>query len=85
MPYIDKDARPKYHDAIKDLVNEVETSGELNHVITKLCHGVLTKNGNRYQYYNAIVGVLECVKLEFYRRRLAEYENDKIKEHGDLE
>jgi hypothetical protein len=28
--------------------------------------------------------VLECIKQEFYRRKLAPYEEAKIKENGDL-
>jgi len=37
-----------------------------------------------YSDYNALVGVLECAKLEFYRRAVAAYEDKKIKENGDV-
>ena len=33
---------------------------------------------------NAAIGVLECAKLELYRRVVAMYEDGKIKENGDV-
>jgi len=30
------------------------------------------------------MGVLECVKQEFYRRRAVPYEEEKIEENGDI-
>ena len=33
---------------------------------------------------NAIIGALECAKLELYRRVAAPYEDDKIIENGDV-
>ena len=38
----------------------------------------------RYSKINALIGVLECAKLELYRRVAAPYENDKIDENGDV-
>jgi hypothetical protein len=35
-----------------------------------------------YTLANNLIGVLECVKFEFIRRRLNDYENDKIAESG---
>jgi len=32
-----------------------------------------------------MIGVLECVKQEFYRRKVAPYEDIKIIENGDIE
>jgi predicted DNA-binding protein with PD1-like motif len=37
-----------------------------------------------YHNYNKAIGVLESVKLEFYRREVASYENKKIKENDDI-
>lgn len=42
-----------------------------------LCYGI------RYNV-KAVRGMLACVVLEFYRRRLSFYEDLKIKEHGDI-
>ena len=38
----------------------------------------------KYEEYNSVVGVLESVKLEFYRRAVAAYEDNKIVENGDI-
>jgi hypothetical protein len=37
-----------------------------------------------YAEINEVVGVLECCKLELYRRLAAPYEDTKIKENGDV-
>ncbi len=59
--------------------------GDLNYLVTKLCvdYANLKVEGG-YATYNEIVGVLECAKLEFYRRAVAAYEDEKIKENGDV-
>jgi hypothetical protein len=38
----------------------------------------------RYAHLNEAVGVLECAKLELYRRIAAPYEDDKRSETGDV-
>jgi hypothetical protein len=60
------------------------TEGELNWKITTLCLEFLDITDKKYADYNAIIGVLECAKLEFYRRAVASYEDRKIKENGDV-
>ena len=37
-----------------------------------------------YSDYNEVVGLLESVKLEFYRRMVANYEDSKIIVNGDV-
>lgn len=85
MPYIDKINREE----LKDLTDKIEstmifTPGELNYVITKLIQNFLETNKETYGTYNAIVGALECAKLELYRRKIMPYENQKITQHGDV-
>lgn len=41
-------------------------------------------NGGKYDSLNAVIGVLECAKQEFYRRAAVPYENQKITENGDV-
>ena len=80
MPYVSKDARSRLDDGGKP-----EDSGELNYVITKMVDGYLCrKEGLRYTNINEVVGVLECLKLEFYRRVAAPYEDVKLQESGDV-
>ena len=78
MPYIDKDRR-------KELANGdgPMNAGELNYLFTMLALRYLHDRGERYQHYNDIIGALEGCKLELYRRRIAEYEDSKIKSNGD--
>lgn len=64
---------------------KIETEGELNYVITKLCHIFNSKFGMlKYARLNTIIGVLECAKQEFYRRIISNYEDKKAKENGDV-
>ena len=34
--------------------------------------------------YNRSMGVLECIKSEWYRRQVGPYEDKKIRENGDV-
>lgn len=58
--------------------------GDLNFQITELCKEYLRCKGRNYATINSIVGVLECAKLEFYRRIAVPYEDTKIQENGDV-
>jgi hypothetical protein len=63
-----------------------KTPGELNYLITELIKmyiGYIDKSPN-YADMNEVIGVLECCKLEFYRRIVADYEDEKIEINGDV-
>jgi hypothetical protein len=64
------------------LSSKIQTSGELNYVITRLLLDRASQPN--YERLNSLMGVLECAKQEFYRRAVAPYENIKIKENGDV-
>jgi len=87
LPYIKSEKRKKYEKIIQELVGILkslppeEVDGDLNYVVTKLLKKVYPL---RYYHINKDVGVLECIKLEFYRRVAAPYEDVKIKESGDV-
>jgi hypothetical protein len=61
-------------------------SGELNYAITKVIDDFLYdhKQHPRYDDFNTAIGVLECAKLELYRRRVALYEDGKLLENGEV-
>lgn len=85
MPYIKKDDRKKFAQILEDIIyNPPATCGELNYLITKICHLYVDEHKECYQTMNDIVGALECAKFEFYRRDIALYEESKIKENGDI-
>lgn len=90
MPYIKKEQRETLDKQITELAAAIEKQhtdvdldpGILNYVVTKL---ILDLNFRRnYKNFNAVVGALECCKLELYRRGIAPYEDKKIQENGDV-
>jgi len=84
MPYIKIKDRPKLDYHIEGLGNAIETQGDLNYTITRLCKLYVKTKGQKYSSYNDIIGALECAKLEFYRRDIVLYEDKKIIENGDV-
>jgi len=58
--------------------------GELNYLITNLIDTWLRTNGVNYANINSVIGVLECAKLEAYRRVAAGYEDKKCALNGDV-
>jgi hypothetical protein len=81
MPYVKKIDRARL-----DAGGEPTNTGELNYVITRQLDAYLARKGVRYANLNEVVGVLECAKLEIYRRIVAIYEDRKIAdpENGDV-
>ena len=37
-----------------------------------------------YARFNEMIGVLECCKLELYRRVISNYEDKKMRQNGDV-
>lgn len=81
MPYINQDSR-KLIDNLTAF--KADNPGELNYAITRLINAYIEGQGKRYATINAAIGVLECAKLELYRRVAAPYETQKAMEHGDV-
>lgn len=84
MPYIKKQLRKLFDHRIQALDEVITNEGELNYVITQLARSFAEFNGGNYAAYNKTIGVLESAKLEFYRRAVAAYEDQKILENGDV-
>jgi hypothetical protein len=83
MPYIKQEDRKKFDPGIERLAIP-ETEGDLNYVLTRICHRYLKAVGINYKNYNSVIGVLECAKLELYRQHVGVYENLKIAQNGDV-
>jgi hypothetical protein len=84
MPYVSSDARSRLASG-----DPPEGPGELNYAVTVLVDAYLTRAAEvdgrtRYAHLNEVIGVLECAKLELYRRMAAPYEDRKIEENGDV-
>jgi len=85
MPYIDQNSRKKFEDILEDIKFEgVETAGEMNYLISKICLIYLERHGKRYQYMNDIMGALTGVQAELYRKCFGIYEDEKEKENGTI-
>jgi hypothetical protein len=85
MPYVNKESRARLSDFVTSMDKlEIKSPGELNYLITLLAHRYLNQAPESYGTYNDAVGVLEAAKLELYRRHISQYENEKIKENGDV-
>lgn len=80
MPYIKQEDRDNlYYEATVP-----SNAGELNYLITTIIDEYFLENGGRYAQVNDIIGALEGAKLEFYRRIVAPYEDEKLDENGDV-
>jgi len=93
MPYITQDRREEIIEEADDVdglishhvvMEEIDKPGELNYAITELMINYLNRKGVSYTNMNEVIGVLECAKLELYRRMAAPYEDTKIEENGDV-
>ena len=67
-----------------DTINHDVMSGTINYVITQIVNRCMIRNEPKYDKINSVVGVLECVKLEMYRRLASKYEDQAIKNNGDI-
>jgi len=95
MPYISKDRRELLESALSELklaicgLRAAPTPGDMNYVITELLTGYAKDKAMSdgllpYKVINEVVGILECAKLEFYRRAAAPKEDQAIKDNGDI-
>jgi hypothetical protein len=92
MPYISAAHREELDSAIAALAERLRTltaedvgalSGALNYSITRLLWELYGAKA-RYHEHNEIMGVLESVKQEWYRRQVSPYEEKKARENGDV-
>ena len=93
MPYIKEDDRKKLNSLIDEFADKVKEmykdnpaqtrDGLLNYSITRLLNKVYADA--RYHDFNELIGMLECCKLEYYRKYLSPYEDLKEVENGAVE
>lgn len=91
MPYITQQERDALDVEISALVAKLQdmhgdqnpaVDGPLNYTLCRILLGVVTPD--RYRHYVRVLGTLEAVKLEIYRRLTAAYEDKAIKKNGDV-
>lgn len=87
MPYIKSTDREPFEPGIQSLLNALGESpqfeGKLNYIISRLIDGLCDKNRG-YAQINRIVGVLDCTKMEFYRRIAVRYEDQVRDTNGEV-
>jgi hypothetical protein len=87
MPYIKKEERQELDKLLQPLIDFLKTKGteeidgQINYTFTRVLASLYKP---RYFNYNRAMGVLECIKQEFYRRAVAPYEDKKKEENGDV-
>lgn len=95
MPYIIEALREDLEHPLSMLKYEINklslsrdgqdaVDGMLNYVITSLLDTYDLRGHPRYKNINSAIGVLECVKLELYRRLAGPYEDRAIAKNGDI-
>ncbi len=87
MPYIPQDERKDLDEIAGALTTNLRNGnfrGKLNYFISSVAQGLIEANGVSYSFLNDFIGVLECCKLELYRRVASPYEDQKIEENGDV-
>lgn len=88
MPYITEDKREEYNDLINQLILRIDKNGfsvgDINYIISKIIWSCWKRMGSNYTSGNNLIGVINCVGLEFYRQRLAKYEEEKMESNGDV-
>lgn len=83
MPYVKQDRRTEV-DKIVDLMHElnVKADGDLNYILYKYCKNHVVPSYNNYKNF---CGELHQCSTEIERRLIAQYEDQKIIENGDVE
>ena len=87
MPYIKQHRRESIEEWFNPLRPRIHTlsPGEINYLITQILEEqVKVYSDGGYRGLALILGGIEAVKMEFYRRRIAPYEDAKAKENGDV-
>jgi len=83
IPYIEKGRREPLGGQCRSIGSSLENHGQLNFAITQILVGWLG-GYKSYEAFNAVMGTLDCVAREFYRRVVAPYEEEKKKASGDV-
>ena len=86
MPYINQRDRPTFEAKCHELGFLACNVGELTYIFYKIMCSFLAKEHTvRFERLAVCLAALEAAKLEWYRRKVAPYEDIKIEENGDVE
>jgi len=87
MPYIERKRRHElygYIEALDDKLAEMgDVGGDMNFVIFRLLY-LKWERVRKYMTAETMMGTLNCVGREFYRRCIAPYEDGAMWRNGDI-
>ena len=88
MPYIKREERAQYQELLDELARKIPDDrmsrpGHMNYIVSVLIEKVYGAQ-MRYADHNEVMGMLNGILMEFYRRKTAPYEDEKIEQEGDL-
>lgn len=82
MPYIKQENRAKLDLIVEEMKGaDVVANGDLNYLLYAYCKRHVKPSYNNYKNF---IGELNQCATEIERRILAPYEDEKIKENGDV-
>ena len=87
MPYIQQKQRPSVDSRLEPLIEYLKSlpvevqDGHMNYLITRMLKELYPL---KYYDCNRAIGMLECVKQEYYRMVIGPYEDTKIIENGNV-
>lgn len=88
MPYVKQENRDRIDWIVDNLASELGVygvTGNLNYFLYKLFKKLKSLGYlDSYQTFSRFLAELDMCKMELYRRELAPYEDEKIKENGDV-
>jgi hypothetical protein len=91
MPYVTQEARDDVELAITVLAVKLRHAGAVDNGVSGLFNFTITRllalSGAldpSYSNYQAVIGMLECIKAEIQARLVRPYEDKKCKENGDV-
>ncbi len=85
MPYIKFEDREKFNIYLEPMTENINSKGDLTYCLYKLCCLYLKTMTKSYTTMSTLMSCLEDAKLEWYRKKMAPYEDQKILENGDVE
>lgn len=84
MPYIGPDERRELESIVVPLRDKFIGASSISYITYNMMMGYLNSMGRSYHSYAALIGMLEGLKQELYRREIALYEDNKIEKNGDI-
>ena len=88
MPYIKQEDRNKYepelHKLTDSILNNLPSKGELTYLLYVISLNYIKKHGKSYTNISSAISCLIDAAEELRRKELSPYEDQKIKENGDI-